>query len=150
MAKREWVLGLGDTKLVSAIVDPEHKWIGCKACGSCWLGHLDQAQEELCPYCECDGEIVPVDLRTGFPLGTEEAKMGLSEALEHLGNLVDIAAPEDTHYPQALKTVCDAVEVLALLQGDLRQAVELLRDGEVGVVCNQLQATLDIHWPERR
>ena len=75
MAKREWVLGLDSTEMVSAIVDPAHEYIGCEACGSCWLGHLYEAQEEPCPYCECDGEIVPVNLRTGFPMGTEGTKI---------------------------------------------------------------------------
>ena len=109
MAKRTWTLNYGNTELVSAVVDPAHERIGCLSCGSVWLGDLAQAQEELCPYCECDDGIVPVELPQGLR-GTEEAKMDLSEALEHLGNLVDIAAPEDTHYPRALKTVSDAVE----------------------------------------
>ena len=117
MAKRTWTLSYGNTKLVSAVVNPAHEWIGCLSCGSVWLGHLDQAQEELCPYCECDGEIVPVDLHIGHPMASEGAKMGLSSALEYLGNLVDIAAPEDTHYPQALKTVSDAIERLAAYEG---------------------------------
>ena len=58
--------------------------------------------------------------------------MGLSEALEHLDNLVDIAASEDTHYPQAIDALAafveDAIKAKAAL-AELLDCMCSLHDG---------------------
>lgn len=57
MAKRKWTLGIGDTELVSAEVDPADTWIHCCSCQSEWLGDMALYIEEPCPYCGIVGSV---------------------------------------------------------------------------------------------